>query len=64
MGRDCKMMLRDNVQLLSEFAKIIESEIVKEEGSLLINQILEAHLSKKYEEVYDALAKMLEELKK
>jgi len=57
-------MLRDNVQLLSEFAKIIESEIVKEEGSLLINQILEAHLSKKYEEVYDALAKMLEELKK
>ena len=41
--------------MLEEFAGIIAGEIGKGEDSLLISQILEAHRSKKYEEVNKAL---------
>ncbi|MDO6433144.1 nucleotidyl transferase AbiEii/AbiGii toxin family protein [Flavitalea sp. BT771] len=64
MGRDINVILSDSVEILAECLQIIEEELTKNENSLLINQILEAHRSKKYEEVYTAFAKMAEELKK
>jgi len=56
MGRDVRILLKGDEEILNEFARIIEGEIGKEEDSLLINQILETHRSKKYEDVMQALS--------
>ena len=64
MGRDVKMILMDNFEVLVEVSGIIESEIIKAEHSLLINQMLETHRSKKYEEIYEALISIRNELKR
>jgi predicted nucleotidyltransferase len=64
IGRDAKMILTDNMEVLIEFSGIIESEVSQAEHSLLINQMLETHPSKKYEEVYEALTSIRNELKR
>jgi predicted nucleotidyltransferase len=63
MARDIKMILLASKEILSEYSQMIEIELAKNESSLLINQILETHPAKKYEEVYEAFAKMVKELK-
>jgi predicted nucleotidyltransferase len=63
MGRDIQILLKGNKDMLEEFAKIIEEEIGKGEDSLLINQILETHRSKKYEEVNQALGLIVHEIR-
>jgi len=64
MGKDIRTILSDNEPLRLHCLEIIEHEIDKEEGSLLINQILETHSIKKYEDVYQALIKVKNELNK
>ena len=64
MGRDMKFILHDDFLILREFAGILQCELNKGDGSLLINQMLETHQPLKYEEVYDALLSMTNELTK
>lgn len=62
MGRDIKTLLMPNVGMIDRFSQIIFEEIRKEEGSLLINQILETHRHLKFEEVNVALAAIVNEM--
>jgi len=55
LGRDMKSVIHDDLIILNEITGILQRELDSEEGSLLINQILETHSYLKYEEVYDAL---------
>jgi len=64
MGRDIKTILTGSDEMLVEFSGIIENEIIKEEESLLINQVLETHPSKSYGEVYEAFKGIVYELRK
>ena len=64
MGRDIRMLLAENEELLHELARIVDIEIGKVEDSLLISQILETHRSKKFEEVQRALDLLGHEIKK
>lgn len=63
LGRDIKMTLLDNKELLIRCLQIIETELEKNEESLLLNQIIETHPSKKYEEVREAFVNIAAELK-
>jgi predicted nucleotidyltransferase len=64
MARDVKAMLTDKDDVSAEVITIIEKEVIKEEGSKLIDQILYTNSSKSYEEVYQALTQITEELRK
>lgn len=63
LGKDVKRILEDNHEALDYFVEIIQNEIALEYESLLINQMLETHSSLKYEEVLEALQKLLNELR-
>lgn len=64
LGLDMRFIIRDDLGVLREFISILQSELDKEDESPLINQMLETHQSLKYEEVYDALLSMTNELNK
>jgi predicted nucleotidyltransferase len=62
MGRDIKDILRTNPEILKVFLTILKLEISKKEESLLINQIIETHSSLKFEDVYNGLLSLTNEL--
>ena len=62
MGRDTRALLEGDKDMMRKFVSVIDGEISKAEGSLLINQILETHRAKKYEEVYKALSLITREM--
>jgi predicted nucleotidyltransferase len=62
LGRDMKGILRNNPENLNVFIGILKEEVEKNEDSILINQMLETHPLLKYEEVYDALISITNEL--
>ena len=64
LGRDIKDMLQRDKETLESISKIIETESELEDGSILINQMLETNKSLKYEETLEALQMLLQELKK
>jgi len=64
LGRDMKSILKNDLEIRDEFVSILQNELSQETDSRLINQILETHQSLKYEEVYDALLSMTNELNK
>jgi predicted nucleotidyltransferase len=64
MGRDVRILLSGNHDLLQELTRIIDDEIDKAQDSLLIGQILETHRSKKYDELYRSLKLFAREIKK
>lgn len=64
LGMDMRFIIRDDLSALREFIGILQSELDKEDESPLINQMLETHPSLKYDEVYDALLFMTNELNK
>ncbi|OAV63973.1 hypothetical protein Barb6XT_02976 [Bacteroidales bacterium Barb6XT] len=55
--------MEDNRVALDYFVEILQNEVALEDEGLLINQMLETHSSLKYEEVFEALQKLLNELK-
>ncbi len=63
LGRDTKRILSENSDALNYFIDILQTEIDAEEESILINQMLETHTALKYDEVFDALQSLLNELK-
>jgi len=64
LGRDMKEILMANPEILNEFIGILRTEIDKKDDSQLINQIMETHSSLKYEDVYDSLLSLTNELSK
>jgi len=62
MGRDIKKILTNNEPLKLQCLTIIKDEIEKEEHSLLINQVLETHSLIRYEDILQALTKIMDEL--
>lgn len=63
MGRDTRILLAENEEMQDEFAGMLEQELDKAEGSLLINQILETHRTIKYEEARKALSLISREMR-
>ncbi|MBN9385120.1 MAG: nucleotidyl transferase AbiEii/AbiGii toxin family protein [Chitinophagaceae bacterium] len=62
MGRDMRKILSNNETLRLQCLTIINDEIKKEEYSLLINQVLETHSLIKYEDIFQGLTKIMDEL--
>ncbi|HVU58790.1 MAG TPA: nucleotidyl transferase AbiEii/AbiGii toxin family protein [Puia sp.] len=62
MGRDMRKILSNNETLRRQCLTIIKDEIEKEESSLLINQVLETHSLIRYEDIFQALTKIMDEL--
>ena len=64
MARDIKALIRDDLSVRERIAAILNEELSKTLDSPILNQMLETHQSLKYEEVYDALLSMTNELNK
>lgn len=64
LGRDMKEILEDNPEIHDEFIGILETEVNKEDESILINQIIGTHRTLSYEDVYNGLLSLANELKK
>ena len=64
LGRDVKEVLKTNTAILNEFKGFLQNEVAMEEGSFLINQIMEIRSLLKYEEVYNGLLSITNELSK
>jgi len=62
LGRDVKGILHESPKTLETFIGILQVELDAEEESKLINQMLETHAVLKYEEVYDALQSLMNQL--
>jgi len=62
LGRDVKRILRESPKTLEIFTGILQTELDAEEESKLINQMLETHPVLKYEEVYDALQSLMNQI--
>ena len=64
MGRDMKEILKNDVMILSLLHRILLDETNKNVDSVLINQILEKNKKLSYEDVYNGLLSLTNELKK
>jgi predicted nucleotidyltransferase len=64
LGRDMKVILQVNAEILNEFVGILRTEVDQLEDSKLINQMMETHASLKFEEVYNGLLSITNELNK
>lgn len=64
MGRDIKEILEPAKAVLDDFKRILQIEVEKREESTLINQILETHPSLHYEDVFNGLSSLFNELNK
>jgi len=64
LGRDMKLILRGNPDILNEFVGILQEEVNKKEESLLLNHMLETHALLSYEDVYNCLSSLTNELNK
>jgi len=64
LGIDMKEILKINPEILAEFIEILKTEVNKEDESIMINQIMETHRTMSYEDVYNGLLSLANELKK
>lgn len=64
LARDAKEILVSSPEILNEFISILSQEVELQEESLLINQILETHSGLTYEEVYNSILQIFNELTK
>lgn len=64
LARDVKVLASEDIQVLDKLFQILLDETKQELDSHLINQMLESHPSLKYEEVYDAMLSITNELRK
>lgn len=60
LAYDVDLIIGSSPEISKKFAEIIESEVVKEESSRLINQIIETTPALKYNQVIGCLRNMLE----
>ena len=64
LGRDIKSILGGNEETQNIFIQILEDELMLEEESPLINQIIETHKTIEYDIAVEALNSLLQELMK
>jgi predicted nucleotidyltransferase len=64
LGRDMKEILKNNPEILHEFIGILQTEVAKQDESILLNQIMETHRALKYEDVFNSLFSLTNELNK
>ncbi|MDP4201113.1 MAG: nucleotidyl transferase AbiEii/AbiGii toxin family protein [Bacteroidota bacterium] len=64
LGRDIKSILGGNEETINTFIQILEEELMLEEESPLINQMIETHKTIEYDLAVEALNNLLQELKK
>ena len=64
LAMDAKEILVSSPEILNEFISILSQEVELQEESLLINQILETHSGLTYEEVYNSILQVFNELTK
>ncbi len=64
LGKDIKTIIGGNVETISTFINILETELILEVESPLINQIIETHKTIEYDIAVEALNSLLQELKK
>lgn len=64
LGRDIKSILGSNEETMNTFIQILEEELMLEEESPLLNQIIETHKTIEYDTTVEALNSLLQELKK
>ncbi len=64
LARDIKTIAKEDTEVLDSLHQILLDETSKEMDSPLINQMLETHSYLKYEEVFDALLSITNELNK
>jgi len=62
LGRDMKKILWPNPEILYEFFILLRTEVLKKDNSQLINQMMETHPSLKYEDVYNSLDSLTNQL--
>lgn len=62
LGRHLTTLFGDSKATKDKFSDILQTEINKEEESILINQILETHKSLKYDTTYECLINILKGL--
>lgn len=62
LGRDMKKILWPNPEILYEFFILLRTEVSKKDDSQLINQMIETHPSLKYEDVYNSLDSLTNQL--
>ncbi len=63
LGRDIKSIIGENEETIQTFIQILEDELIMEDGSPLVNQMIETNKNLKYEEIIEALQSLLHELK-
>lgn len=64
LGRDIKSILGGNEETINTFIQILEDELMLEEESPLLNQIIETHKTIEYDTTVEALNNLLQELMK
>ncbi|NQU33709.1 MAG: nucleotidyl transferase AbiEii/AbiGii toxin family protein [Bacteroidetes bacterium] len=62
LGRDISTLLSDYDSTKNKIVEILKSEVIKEDESRLINQILDTHKSFKYDNIYECLNNILKGL--
>ena len=62
LGRDMKKIIWPNPEILYEFFILLRTEVSKKDNSQLINQMMETHPSLKYEDVYNSLDSLTNQL--
>jgi len=64
LGRDMRKILNPSPEIPDELVSLLQAEVDKEDESQLINHMMETHASLKYEDVYNGLLSITNELSK
>jgi predicted nucleotidyltransferase len=64
IGIDLKELVKDNVKLLDFLIATLNVELEKKEGSILLNQMIETHTGLQFDELYECIQIIVNQLKK
>lgn len=64
MGIDLYELIKENPKVVKYVVNILEEEIAKREGSILINQMIETHKILQFDDIYNAIQIIINILKK
>ena len=64
IGIDLKELVKDNAKLLDFLIATLNVELEKKEGSVLLNQMIETHTGLQFDELYECIQIIVNQLKK
>jgi predicted nucleotidyltransferase len=64
IGIDLKELVKDNSKLLDFLIATLNVELEKKEGSILLNQMIETHTGLQFDELYECIQIIVNQLKK